>query len=45
MKADELLNEELDIIKIIKSIRLIKKDQEKKFIINLSENDDDQNIS
>ncbi len=38
-KADNLLDEEFDILNIVKSIRQIKKDQDNKFIIDLSEDD------
>ena len=40
MKANDLLDEELDILNIIKSIRMIKKDDGDKFIIDLSESGD-----
>jgi hypothetical protein len=36
-KGDELLNEELDIIKIIKSLRISNIEQENKFEIDLEE--------
>ena len=38
-KADDLLDEEFDILNIVKSIRKINKDQDNKFIIDLSEDD------
>ena len=44
-KGDEILNEELDIIKIIKSIRILNKDRENKFLIDLDEGDTDLNLS
>ena len=43
-KGDELLNEELDIIKLIKSLRISNKDQENKFEIDMDENEADSNI-
>ncbi len=44
-KGDELLEEELDIIRIIKSIRFLKKEEESKFFINLDDDDNHSNIS
>ncbi len=44
-KGDQLLEKELDIIRIVKSIRLLKKEEENEFIIDLIENDDNSNIS
>ena len=38
-KGNELLEEELDIIKIIKNIRKFKKDKITKFIIDIDEDD------
>ena len=43
-KGDELLNEELDITKIIKSLRISNKDQENKFEIDMDEREADSNI-
>ena len=45
VKGDELLNEELDIIKIIKLLRISNKDQENKFEIDIDENETDSNIA
>ncbi len=44
-KCDKLLEKELDIIRIVKSIRLLKKEEENNFIIDLTEDDDNSNIS
>ena len=41
-KGEKLLDEELDIIRIIKSIRMINKEDENKFLIDL---DDELNES
>ena len=41
-KGEKLLEEDLDIIRIIKSIRIINKEEENKFIIDL---DDELNES
>ena len=38
-KGEELLEEEFDILRIIKSIRKFKKEEESKFIIDLDEDD------
>ena len=43
-KGDELLNEELDIIKLIKSLRISNKDQENKYEIDMDEREADSNI-
>ena len=37
-KGEKLLEEELDIIRIIKSIRMMKKEDKNKFIIDLDDN-------
>ena len=44
-KGDMLLEEELDIIEIIKSIRSLKKEEESKFIIDLNDDIDESIIS
>ena len=44
-KGEKLLEEELDIIRIVKSIRMIKNEDEKKFIIDLDSCNNDSNIS
>ena len=44
-KGDEILNEELDIIKIIKSLRILNKDRDNKFLIDLDEDEIDSNFS
>ena len=44
-KGDELLEEELDIIRIIKSIRFLKKEEESKFCIDLDYDEKHSNIS
>ena len=36
-KGNDLLEEELDILRILKSIRMINKEEENKFIIDLDE--------
>jgi hypothetical protein len=38
-KGDDILNEELDIVKIIKSIRILNKDRENKFEIDIVKNE------
>ena len=43
-KGDELLNEELDIIKIIKSIRILNKDRDNKFEIDMDEDKAESNF-
>ena len=40
-KGNELLKEELDIIKIMKNIRKFNKDKKSKFIIDFEENEQD----
>jgi len=40
-KGEELLEEEMDILRIIKSIRMLKNEDESRFIIDL---DEDQSI-
>ena len=45
VKGEEILNEELDIIKIIKSIRILNKDRDNKFLIDLDEDEIDPNFS
>ena len=40
-KGNELLKEELDIIKIMKTIRKFNKDKKSKFIIDFEENEQD----
>ena len=44
-KGNELLEEELDIIRILKSIRLLKNEEKSKFIIDLDDDINDSNIS
>jgi len=44
-KGEEILNEELDIIKIIKSIRTLNKDRDNKFEIDMDEEKADSNFS
>ena len=44
-KGEELLEEELDIIKIINSIRILNKDNENKFVIDMDEDARDANTS
>ncbi len=43
--GDKLLEEELDIIRIIKAIRILKKEIKSKFIIDLDDDVNDSNIS
>ena len=44
-KADGLLEEELEIIRILKSIRQFKNEEKSKFIIDLDDDFNDSNIS
>ncbi len=44
-KSNELLEEELDIIKIIKSIRILKKEETSKFMIDLDDDVTNLDIS
>ena len=44
-KGNELLEEELDIIRILKAIRILKKEEKSKFIINLDDDVNESNIS
>jgi len=43
-RGEEILNEELDIIKIIKSIRTLNKDRDNKFEIEMDEDETDLNF-
>jgi len=44
-KGEKLLEEELDLIKIINSIRILNKDNENKFVIDMDEDARDANTS
>ena len=44
-KVDGLLEEELEIIRILKSIRQFKNEEKSKFIIDLDDDFNDSNIS
>ena len=45
LKGDELLEEELDIIRILKSIRKLKKEEKNRYIIDLDYDINNSNIS
>ena len=44
-KVEKLLEEELDILRIIKSVRQLKKEDENKFMIDITVQEDNPNFS